>query len=81
MNYQLSIDATTYPVEDVQTKIRNMLVPNPVGQSITFVSPVQLTAGQTCELSNAVNRYRLQVNTCLGFTFAQKFLVSGSIVR
>ena len=79
MNYKLSIDNETYPVEDIHFLRESTLAQEPVGKPFSFVSPVRLTIGQRCVLRGDSCGYQLLVNACLGFTYTPRYFVSGII--
>lgn len=79
MNYRLSFQNATYPVADIHIPAESILAQAPGGQPFSFVSPVQLTIGQDCELLGDAGDYQLHVNACFGFTYLPQFLVSGVI--
>ena len=79
MNYKLSIENETYPVEDIHFLRESTLAQEPVGKPFSFISPVRLTSGQRCVLRGESGGYQLLVNTCLGFTFTPRFFVAGTI--
>ena len=79
MNYKLSIENETYPVEDIHFLRESTLTQEPVGKPFSFISPVRLPIGRTCVLRGDSGGYQLLVNACLGFTFTPRFFVSGII--
>ena len=79
MNYRLSFENETYPVEDIRIQSKSILIEDPVGQHFSFISPVRLPVGQRCALLGDSAGYPLLVNACLGFSFSPRFLVSGII--
>ena len=79
MNYKLSIENETYPVEDINFLRESTLAQEPVGKPFSFVSPVRLPIGQRCMLRGDSCGYQLLINACLGFTFTPRFFVSGII--
>ena len=79
MNYKLSFENATYPVEDIHFPTESTLAHAPIGKPFSFVSPVRMTTGQNCVLRGDSGGYQLLVNACLGFTFTPRFLVSGII--
>ena len=79
MNYRLSFKNATYPVADLHIPLESFLAHEPGGQPFSFVSPVQLTIGQNCELLGDSGDYHLQIIACFGFTYLPQFLVSGII--
>ena len=79
MNYKLSLENATYPVEEIRIPAESALAQVPVGQHFSFISPVRLTVGQRCALLGESVGYPLLVNACLGFSFSPRFLVSGII--
>ncbi|MEI8314372.1 MAG: hypothetical protein WCG79_02860 [Verrucomicrobiota bacterium] len=79
MNYKLSIENETYPVEYINFPAESTLAREPIGKPFSFVSPVRLTIGQRCVLLGDSGGYQLLVNACLGFTYTPRFLVSGII--
>ena len=79
MNYRLSIENETYPVEELDIPLQFTFADNLSGKPVLFLSPVRLPIGGTCELLAASVGYRLLVNTCLEFPASQRFLVTGII--
>ena len=79
MNYRLSLQNETYPVEDIRIPAESLRAEESTGKYFSFISPVRLTVGQRCALLGESVGYRLLVNACLGFTFSPRFLVSGII--
>ena len=79
MHYKLNFKNETYPVEDINIPAEFTLAQEPVGKHFSFVSPVQLAAGQSCALRGDSGGYQLLVNACFGFAFSSKFLVLGII--
>ena len=79
MNYRLSLQNETYPVEDIRIPAESLRAEESTGKYFCFISPVRLTVGQRCALLGDSVGYRLLVNACLGFTFSPRFLVSGII--
>ncbi len=79
MNYRLSIEDEVYAVADIQLPAADTLAREPIGQPFSFVSPVQLIAGQRCVLRGESGGYQLQIDRCFGFTFTPQFFVSGTI--
>ncbi len=81
MNYELSIENETYPVEDIQLPAESTLAHEPVGKPFSFVAPIRIRTGQHCVLRGDSGGYQLLVNACLGFTFTPRYLVSGIIAN
>lgn len=79
MNYRLSLQNETYPVEDIRIPSEAALAQESAGKPFSFISPVRLTSGQRCALLGDSIGYPLLVDTCLGFTFSPRFLVAGTI--
>jgi len=79
MNYRISIENETYPVEDIHFLAESTLAREPIGQPFSFVSPVRLTIGQRCVLQGDSVGYQLLINACMGFTYTPRFFVSGVI--
>ncbi len=79
MNYELSIENETYPVEDIHIVSKSALAQDSVGKPFSFVSPVRMRTGQRCVLRGDSNSYQIVVNACLGFTYTPRYLVSGII--
>ena len=79
MNYKLSFENETYPVEDICLPGESTLEQAPDGKPFSFVSPVRMRSGQRCVLCGDSGSYQLLVNACLGFTFTPRYLVSGII--
>jgi len=79
MNYKLSVENATYPVEEIHIVSKSALAQEPVGKHFSFVSPVCLWTGQSCVLRGDTGSYRILVNDCLGFTNIPRYLVSGII--
>ena len=77
MNYRLSYQNETYPVEDLHLPRESTLEHEPVGQPFSFVSPVRLTIGQCCLLLGESVGYHLRVHSCSGFMCSVRYLVSG----
>ncbi|MCG3149648.1 MAG: hypothetical protein PCFJNLEI_03113 [Verrucomicrobiae bacterium] len=79
MNYRLSLQSATYPVEDIRIPAESILADQPVGQPFSFVAPVRVAVGQPCLLRGDSVGYQLMVNSCSGFTYSVRYLVSGTI--
>ena len=79
MNYRLSLQNATYPVEDIRLPVESPRGQELAGKHFSFISPVRLTIGQRCALLGDSSGYPLLINACLGFTFSSRFLVSGII--
>jgi len=79
MNYRLSFESETYSVEDIRIPSESILTHQPVGKPFSFVSPVRMPVGQHCLLHGDAGGYRLLVNSCSGFTYSLRYLVSGII--
>ena len=79
MNYKLSVENETYPVEDIQLPAESTLAREPVGKPVSFVSPVPMRTGQSCVLRGDTVGYQFLVDVCFGFTFTPRYLVSGII--
>ena len=81
MNYRLSLQNETYPVEDIRIQSASVFPQEPAAKHFSFISPVRLTIGQCCALRGDSEDYLLLVNACLGFSFSPRFLVSGIIAN
>lgn len=79
MNYKLSFENETYPVEDLHLPAEATLAREPDGKPFSFVAPVRMRAGQSCALRSDSGNYQLLVNACLGFTYTPRYLISGII--
>ena len=79
MNYELSIENETYPVEDIHIVSKSALTQDSIGKPFSFVSPVRMRTGQRCVLRGDSGSYQILVNACLGFTYTPRYLVSGII--
>jgi len=79
MNYRLSLQNETYPVEEIRIPAESDRSQELAGKHFSFISPVPLSIGQHCALLGDEGGYPLLVNACLGFTFSSRFLVSGII--
>ena len=79
MNYILSLENETYPVEDIRLPSGSVLTQELVGTPFSFVSPVRLAAGERYVLLGDSVGYQLLVNGCFGFAYSLKYLVSGII--
>jgi len=79
MNYKLSFQNETYAIEDIQIPSESTLARQPIGEAFSFVSPVRLTVGQRCTLIGGPVGHHLLVNSCSGFTYSVRYLVSGII--
>ena len=79
MNYRLSFENETYPVEEIHIPSECTLANETAGQPFSLISPVRLTSGQRCVLRGDGGGYQLLVNTCLGFTYSPRYFVSGII--
>lgn len=81
MNYKLSFQNETYPVEDVRAPLKSTstLVQQLVGKPFSFISPIRLAIGQSCKLIGNSIGYQLRVNSCSAFSFSNRYLVSGII--
>ena len=80
MNYKLSVENETYPVEDIHILSKSIFEQEPVGKPFSFVSPVRMRTGQSCVLHGDSDSYQILVNACLGFTDIPRYLVAGIIV-
>ena len=80
MNYRLSVENETYPVEDIHFLAESTLTREAIGKPFSFVSPIPLTIGSCYKLRNDSVGYQLLINACLGFTYLPRFFVSGVIV-
>ena len=80
MNYRLNVENETYPVEDIHFPTESTLAYASAGKPFSFISPVRLMSGQSCLLRGDSGGYQLQVDSCMGFTYTPRFLVSGIIV-
>ena len=81
MNYRLSFQNETYSVEDLRIPSESTLADQPVGKPFSFVCPQRLTVGQCCLLLGDSVGYQLLVNSCSGFTYSLRYLVSGIIAN
>ena len=81
MNYQLSLEDATYPVEDFRIAAESNFATKSTAQYFSLISPVRLPIGQRCALLGDSGGYPLLVNACLGFSFSPRFLVSGVITN
>ena len=81
MNYQLSLEDATYPVEDFRIAAESTFAKESTAKYFSFISPVRLSIGQRCALLGDSVGYPLLVNACLGFSFSQRFLISGIIAN
>jgi len=79
MNYKLSIENETYPVEDVRAPLKFTLAEQLVGKPFSFISPIRLAIDQRCKLIGDSIGYHLRVNSCSAFSFSDRYLVSGTI--
>ena len=79
MNYRLSLQNETYPVEEIRLPAESSRTQELAGKHFSFISPVPLTIGQRCALLGDSGGYPLLINACLGFTFSSRFLISGII--
>jgi len=79
MNYRLSFENETYPVEDLHMPGEATRAQELAGKPFSFVSPVRLTIGQRYALLGDSGGYPLLINACLGFTYTPRYLVSGII--
>lgn len=79
MDYKLSVEDSTYPVQSIETPTEFFLTHKPGSEHISFITPVRLSAGQVCKLSNGSIHYHLLIKSCLGFAFAPHFYASGII--
>ena len=79
MNYRLSLQNETYPVEEIRLPAESSRAQELAGKHFSFISPVPLTIGQRCALLGDSGGYPLLINACLGFTFSPRFLISGII--
>ena len=81
MNYKLSVENKTYPVEDIHFLAESTLAREPVGKPFSFISPVRVTTGQRCVLLGDSGGYQLLINACFGFTYTPRYFVSGIIAN
>ena len=79
MNYRLSVEDKIYPVEDINLPSGFTFAKDFAHKLVSFVSPIRLPIGESCLLLGDSVDYQLLVNTCMGFTYSQRFLVSGII--
>ena len=51
MNYELTVESQTYPVEDIRLPTEVALAVQPEGKTLFFVSPVKLPLGKNCSIA------------------------------
>ena len=61
MNYRLSFQNETYPVEDLRLPAAATPAYQSIGKPVSFVSPIRLTIGRGCMLLGDSVAYQLLV--------------------